>query len=148
MYRLTILLILSFCAISTAAQNARPPQDRAWLGFGYTYERTAGSDGWLHVRHVLPNGPAARAGLQPYDVIMKIDGKTLRFSSDSQVIEFLRQIKVGQRIRLTVRRKQEARQVILTAAALPGEYAERWKMNTEMAKQHDGEKRAQPEHPR
>jgi S1-C subfamily serine protease len=58
------------------------------------------------VESVFPNTPAAAAGLQANDVVLAVDGTTLR--NENQLINTISGIAVGQRIRLQVWRDRKA----------------------------------------
>lgn len=74
------------------------------------------SEGMLVVQ-VVPNSPAARAGLQPGDVILQVDAVTIKTAE-----EFTRAIlahKIGEGIQLTVQRGGERLTVQVEAGKVP-----------------------------
>jgi carboxyl-terminal processing protease len=56
-------------------------------GIGATLETV---DGQLVVAELIPNSPAAKAGLQPGDVLLKADGKPLQDVTQSEAITIIR----------------------------------------------------------
>lgn len=85
--RATVLALWATVALSPVAQAAQPQctldvatclnmfahgRERPWIGV----EFEADSTGAPHVQNVLPDSPAAKAGVKPGDVIEGIGGKT------------------------------------------------------------------------
>lgn len=73
------------------------------------------------IASVNPGEPAAKAGLEPYDVIEAVDGKPVH--SPNELIEAVTALKVGSRARFDVVRNGAHRQVPVLIAARPGEQA-------------------------
>jgi len=63
--------------------------------------------GYVKVVSPIDDTPAARAGLQPNDLILAIDGKSVRGMALSDAVEQMRG-KVGEKIVLSIRRGEEA----------------------------------------
>jgi C-terminal processing protease CtpA/Prc len=110
------------------APAARP----GYLGFSFTMHSDSTAQ-WLIVRLVVPDSPAARAGLTSMDIITDIDGKPLRFHDDLELLDFLATVHAGQRLRLSVIHKQQKAARIIQAGVMTDEAYERWRMNREMA---------------
>jgi serine protease Do len=85
---------------------------RAWLGIGIQdiddeiagYMKLKSQDGVL-VKAVSPGEPAAKAGMQDYDVITSIDGQAIRNSKD--LFRSMDKLTVGSRANFEVLRGQE-----------------------------------------
>jgi serine protease Do len=78
----------------------------------------AGQKGAL-VAEVVPDGPSAKAGLQPGDVVLRIDGRPVESSAD--LTRQVAMAKPGQDVRLDVRRDGRERQVVLRSGVRPSE---------------------------
>ncbi|MNK74516.1 putative serine protease HtrA [compost metagenome] len=99
--------------------------ERAWLGVAVAEInpqiageiRGAKAGRGLVVLEVVAGSPAARAGLQPEDVILSVDGKALTEPRD--LILYLNQKKPGQKVRLSVLRGGQTRNVDLTLSTMP-----------------------------
>jgi serine protease Do len=87
-------------AASPAADSSGkgPASDFAWLG---VIEDRQSSDR-VRISDVIPDSPAARAGLEPGDVIEQIDQKTI--DSFGTLQREIREHAPGDRVRLQVRR--------------------------------------------
>jgi S1-C subfamily serine protease len=53
---------------------------RGWLGISGRTVAAPGTPGGLLLEHVVPDSPAAKAGLRPNDVIVSVDGRPIRDS--------------------------------------------------------------------
>ena len=86
---------------------ARRQRDRR-EGFGGIGIRYAVEGGRMRIERIFPGAPAARAGLRPGDVIMRIDGVSPDGGGRARLNRALRG-DPGSRLRLTVRRKDRDR---------------------------------------
>jgi S1-C subfamily serine protease len=68
------------------------------------------------VRSVMPGGPAAKAGLQPDDVITAVDAVAVR--DPAQLVQLVERHGVGRAMTLTVQRQQRTLRVSLTPVEL------------------------------
>jgi serine protease Do len=100
---------------------------RPWVGVGYGGEvdeqsgraYNLGADHGVIVREVDPSGPAARAGVQPHDIITAVNGERVESWND-----FVRDIvtkKIGDTIKLTVVRDRAPRTLSVVLAERPAE---------------------------
>jgi C-terminal processing protease CtpA/Prc len=103
-----------------------------YLGFGFTMHSDSAMQ-WLMVRNVAADGPAARAGLTPMDIITAIDGRPLRFRDDLALLDFLAGVRTGQRLRLSVVHKQKKETRTIQAGVMTDASYERWQLNHELA---------------
>lgn len=120
---------------SPPTPSAEAPQPPGYLGLGLTYHEPdpqEGSTGWLMVRYVPEDGPAFRAGLEPQMVITAIDGRPLTFPDDASMLLWVKSIRPGQSIRLTLG-GHEPRELTLVAAEMPPDKLRIWKANFEPA---------------
>jgi carboxyl-terminal processing protease len=70
-------------------------------------------DGWLTVHGVFEGGPADRAGLQPGDRFLTLDGRRARDMPISEAVRIMRG-EPGTRVRVTIRREGEEEAVRVT----------------------------------
>lgn len=130
--------------IVTREKNGRGPartrvirmHGRPKLGLVVSPEAKAGNDEGAQVIAVSPGSPAAEAGLQVGDIILKANGKKLadyaakrktdRDDEDDEInpaarglIEFSSELKTGDKVVLDYRRGSESRSVTLVARDLP-----------------------------
>jgi Lon-like protease len=80
------------------------------------YDVKVGSTGAL-VDQTLVGAPAAKAGIQPTDVIVGVDGSPVRTTTDLR--RLLSKHRPGDTVRLTVRNRKELRQVRVKTVADP-----------------------------
>ncbi len=114
------IMILSLAS----ASHAQDQSARGFIGvqLGDLDDETAkklgldSTDGVLIVG-VIDNFPAKAVGIDPHDVIRKLDGQTVDDRDDLGV--FMRDTKPGQVIKLTVIRQRRAMEFTLTLVARP-----------------------------
>jgi S1-C subfamily serine protease len=88
--------------------------DRALIGVVFSdadYDRTHG----LRIDAVTPGGPAEKAGLRHGDVIVAIDGKAIAAANRDETPEALKDLKVGQNVKLDIVRDGKKSQVTVSA---------------------------------
>jgi len=105
------------------------PAPRGWLGFTYFYRISVSAPhyGFLLVADVARNGPAARAGLAPHDVVIAINHKPLTYTSDAAAMAGISSVRVAQRIVFTVLRANARRDLTVIAAVMPEDEQRLWK---------------------
>jgi serine protease Do len=70
------------------------------------------------VETVHPDGPAAAAGLQPGDVVLKLDSVEIR--DENQLINLISSLPAGQRVRLSIWRARRPQTIDAVISAWPG----------------------------
>jgi hypothetical protein len=79
---------------------------RAFIGAQLYPELTP--EGYVRVRQPFPGGPAHRAGLRPFDVILRVNRVSTRRRGVEQVIDMITKGRPGTPVRLTIRRPGDA----------------------------------------
>ena len=117
-----ILALAGAIATPLGAQRAPSPQ-RGWLGFSFGSSvtvRTTGSGttdtASVIVGEVLKGSPADRAGMEPGDTLVSINGQG---ATMSRIAETARRLHPGDTVRLEVRRAGRAHPLTLRAAERP-----------------------------
>jgi serine protease Do len=93
---------------------------RAWVGFevaGIDNLAEWKSKGGVLVTSVVPDGPAARAGLREGDVLTQANDRVLHNNLDWEAVKL--DLRVGEVVHLSARRGSGERQVTLAAGDLP-----------------------------
>lgn len=80
---------------------------------------TSDGNGGAIIRQVIPNSPAARAGLQPGDIIVQIDNTPI--SGSNALGSYLANKAPGDKVTLTITRNGARQQIILTLGTLPAQ---------------------------
>jgi C-terminal processing protease CtpA/Prc len=112
-----------------------------YLGFLYTLQDDPppSTRQWLHVRSVLPGGPAQTAGVKPQDIVIAIDGKPVQFKTKRALIDLFASIRPQAVVRLTIVRASKQLVIPVRAAKMSAEDAQRWQKNYELAKELDSQ---------
>jgi S1-C subfamily serine protease len=119
---LAALLVLS-CGAAGGLEAQRTPEQRArrevmrrgWIGISYRLlSESAGGRGAAVVDDVLPESPAARAGVQPGDTLLRWNGR-----ADIAAALEERPPQPGDSLRLRVRRDGRERDLTVVAADRP-----------------------------
>ncbi len=125
--------LLPFWALLLVFATAE--QRPGWLGFGFDYHPPVPpAGGWMYVRAVAPNSPAAKGGLKPQDVITHLNGAPLRFANDEEVLAAVAKIRPGDRVAFRLRRGTATAEVIAIAAPMSDEMWRLWQRNRAAAK--------------
>jgi thiol-disulfide isomerase/thioredoxin len=108
--------------IDTAASSDEPERsyasdERGWLGVELV--ATDPEQPGVGVRGVVPRSPAARAGIQPGDVLMSIEGEPLNEPSD--VVRLVGVRRAGERVSVAFARNQAPRLVAVVLEPMPTE---------------------------
>ena len=107
-------LALVLVAAGLSADDKQPAAGGGFIGV--RFQEVPGASG-LHVMDVIPDGPAAKAGLKGGDVIVKLDGKD---TSDLQgFVTTIGSHKPGDKIALTVKRDGKDQEIKITVGARP-----------------------------
>jgi len=82
----------------------------SWFGLGVDRQpaQADGTSNRLTVVLIHPAGPAAKAGLKLGDILVATDGQPYAFSTDREVPEHFRSRKLGQQVRFSVIRSDNA----------------------------------------
>lgn len=119
-----IILAIALALLPAAAAHAQEPvvvrvgtsPSTGWLGFSYGAGRWM-SDEAVVVDTVIPESPAARAGLQKGDTIAQVNG----LRATQQLLRSLA-LEPGDEVELRVRRSAAERTLRLVAAERPADY--------------------------
>ena len=93
---------------------------RGSIGISFTEERSSnpvtlkelGAPYGIIIESVEPGAPAAKAGLQPGDVITEVNGQAVRTGTD--LVDPIAQTPVGQKVKLTYVRDRQKRELTVT----------------------------------
>lgn len=114
------LLLLMLGGANLLAQSDPQPQsrpmDRAVLGVAIDNRANTGQNGVM-VADVMPNGPAAKAGIKAGDTIIKIDNQDIRdFDSLTQTVN---KHKPGDKVTIHIKQGDQSKDVSVTLVAEP-----------------------------
>ena len=120
------IVLLVFCGTAAAQPATQPTTRPNGVFFGARLatvdDRVADQLGlnvdWgVLIGELLPDSPAANAGVEEHDVIQQVDGQTVKALPDLQKI--LRAASPGQEITVTVVRGEATKELKVTLAARP-----------------------------
>lgn len=101
---------------------------RSWLGLKFKPVRTTPYDHGVLVNSVIEDSPADRAGIEPGDLIVAVDGTPVDVVNAEDLPEFRRGLSVrpiGSRVSLTIERKSETVEVTLNTERYQRDRGER-----------------------
>ncbi len=104
----TIVAIMRFVTALAGIGPPPPPQPRGFFGF----ELDQG-DKLVRVARVLADSPAAKAGLQKGDVIVRVESSDV--AAVSEVLERVSKITAGKSLNITIERGKEKHELKITA---------------------------------
>jgi RNA polymerase sigma-70 factor (ECF subfamily) len=99
------------------AAVAEEEKARAYLGLILRDEEDSGD---VAVQEVAPDSPAAKAGLKPDDIVVKVGGVLPQ--SAAEVVKGLSNLKVGDKVTLRIKRGDKEMDVTVTAAKRPANF--------------------------
>ena len=122
-------LFSKYIANPPAREEAKKAEDTAWLGVftqplkdEYAEYWELDKTGGLIVSTVVPDSPAAKAGMQPGDVIKTFDGKPLKATQDPDVLAFTKLVRdtgIGKTVTVDLLRGGKPLTVEVTLGLLP-----------------------------
>jgi carboxyl-terminal processing protease len=92
-----------------------------YVGIGAFLEERPTPDGYTRISRAQPDTPAHRAGIRPYDVILKVNGISIRHKDVDTVMQMIKG-RADTPVKLTLRRKGADRPVEVTIIRKPIEY--------------------------
>ena len=101
---------------NVAAPAALPGAGTGWLGLTVDDAIVTGR---LSVVDVAGDGPAAKAGLRPQDVLLALDGRPL--NNDDELAAALAAIAPGQQVKAAVGRDNRVENLVITATPRPAD---------------------------
>lgn len=131
MKRALVAGVVCICAVGAT------PVVRGWLGMGYNAHRNSDGSQWLNVERVAPGGPAAVAGLRPFDVVTAINGKPIAYRTNLALVEAMSGFPPGHKVRLDVSRGTTKLNLVLVSVRMPDEYVARYEATLELARARD-----------
>lgn len=118
----TLLIAAWTCAAAipaAAQQGGFELAKRGWLGFSYDAVSSLDSRAGLVIREVVDDSPAQRAGIQPGDTLLEVNGIT---ATQMLVASLGSSLAPGDTVRLNLRRGGRTRALTLEAAERAAAY--------------------------
>jgi len=108
-----------------------------WVGI--EFDNSTVSKGGYEIFKVIKGSPAEKAGLQPGDIMMALNG--VRFAQDDRAAldKARKKWTPGQSVTYTIKREGVDREITLTLAPMPADVMARW--IGEHMKEHEGPER-------
>jgi S1-C subfamily serine protease len=116
----TQLTLAAALAVGAPALKEKEPLGTGPGYLGITFTKDA--DG-LQVTQVLPDGPAAKAGVKEGDVISKIDSHDLKEADTSELVKLVGGMRPGTVIAVDVRRGKDALTLKIKLGARPADFS-------------------------
>jgi predicted metalloprotease with PDZ domain len=134
------LVAVALTTLSTAALAGDPPKrctqpvqecldhmssllkTSGWVGIEYDDV----TDGGFKITRVVPDSPAAKAGLQPGDLLLALNGVRLAKDNEAALSKARKEWKPGQSVTYSIRRQGQDRDITLTLAPMPADVMARW----------------------
>ncbi|MEA2571385.1 MAG: putative serine protease PepD [Acidobacteriota bacterium] len=96
-------VIVLIMALAGASPRAASP---GWLGMQYTWSAPSKSGHRvLNVRSVAPDGPSDRAGVRAGDIVTTMNGRSVDFGDELELLLFLGEQRAGDHLTLGVVRE-------------------------------------------
>lgn len=116
-----------------AVTSAKAPQ--AYVGLDFRWTAGTAQQRFLYVERVVPNGPAARAGIRPGDLITHMAGLPVDFGDEFDFLVFMRERKAHERLVVKITRAGKSRDVVVILGALPEAARAAWEEGFRAAQQ-------------
>lgn len=123
--RPALLLLAAFLGAASAATGQQAPRtggERGWIGISFGYDARceecvdAAETGAIVIEDVFDGSPAARAGLRPGDVLVRVNDQP---AGPERLARFASRLRPGQEVRIAVRRGDRIREVRLVTGERP-----------------------------
>jgi len=125
------------------------PKPIAWIGAGVKIYYDASGREYLHVQHIIANGPAAHSGMLPGDLVRSIDGQPVVFGDYVELGDFLADRKPGERLVLRGFRNGAPLTLLVVVGVMPDSARSAWERSMSIARQlRDIERSRKPSHSR
>jgi C-terminal processing protease CtpA/Prc len=129
----TISIIVALCLTFGARTQFADEPTYAWTGMAVRW--APGAEGiFVVVDRVTPEGPAARAGILPGDILERIDGRPMRELDELDFILYLSARTPGSRCVVTLIRAGKTRQHTIVLGRMPSRLVARWKAGLAQAR--------------
>lgn len=119
MRRTTAILLMAITLSAWSA--ARKP----WLGMALSLKDSPGGGKFLYVAHAPENTPAYRSGIRAGDLIVRIEGKKIRFHDELDIMEFTSTLTPEKTLALRIVRAGKERDIRVRVGVLPLEFEQR-----------------------
>lgn len=133
---LTLLALAALSAFSLTAFS-QPASRPGWLGLAFRYQRNGTPPnirGWMYIRRVVDNGPAAKAGLRQGDVVWAINDAPLKFRTDEELLDYFARLRPGDRLQFAVVSGTKRHNATLTATEMSEQEYLLWQKNAPLAR--------------
>ena len=90
------------------------PRREAYVGIGAALDMEASPDGYARIDRPFAGSPADAAGIEPGDLIERIDGISVQYESTGRVAAMIRNGPVGTPVQLTIARADDGQPIEVT----------------------------------
>lgn len=94
---------------------------RSWIGISVKPIAKTGYESGVLVNSVVADGPAAKAGIQPGDNLLKVDGEAVMIRFAEQIPPLMKRIAdkpIGSELKVTYQRNGQTNEAVITTARL------------------------------
>lgn len=94
---------------------------RSWIGISIKSIQKTGYEKGALVNSVVDNSPAAKAGIEPGDLLLRIDGKATTIRFNEQIPQLMHQVAdypIGTKLKVAYQRGDETHETTITTARL------------------------------
>lgn len=125
----TLVLSLTIsCGIAAATQ------DRGWIGLSVRWD-TSAQQRYVIVNRVTPGGPAAKAGLQPGDIILTINRRDLSIFDDLEFLLYVAEQKPGTQMPIVFVRAGKRQSGLIVVKDMPPDIRPKWEAGVAQARE-------------